>query len=304
MVRSDHTPRLHITTKEAAAAIRWHIRATATRRSPQAVMKISGGGRGMTAIAAHFRYISRNGLEKLEDDRGLQHSGSEGLRELRDQWRHAGTFIPEVSTRREAINLVLSSPAGTDPQALLRAARAFARTALTDHRYVMALHTDRDHPHVHLTVRLMSTSGKRLQNWTHKEYWRRIYAGKLREQGVDVEATRQCVRGENRNPQRHWKIKASRTANAREPEPSKKSGDWYFNSRSDAALAWGHMMHALKDSEMSEDRELAESIGKFVRSTPFFQEVIAIRSRAVAREQAQLSLQASMSVGRDREWTR
>jgi hypothetical protein len=40
------------------------------RRAPQVMVKVTGGGRGMKAIAAHFRYISKNGRLDIEDERG------------------------------------------------------------------------------------------------------------------------------------------------------------------------------------------------------------------------------------------
>ena len=53
-----------------AAAIRKRIEATVVRRAPQVMVKVTGGGRGMNAIAAHFRYISKNGRLEIEDQRG------------------------------------------------------------------------------------------------------------------------------------------------------------------------------------------------------------------------------------------
>ena len=55
---------------QRAAAIRARIEATVVRRAPQVMVKVTGGGRGMKAIAAHFRYISKNGRLDIEDDRG------------------------------------------------------------------------------------------------------------------------------------------------------------------------------------------------------------------------------------------
>ena len=55
--------------RRKAAVIRGRIVATVTRRAPQVMVKVTGGGRGMTAIAAHFRYISKNGRLQVEDDR-------------------------------------------------------------------------------------------------------------------------------------------------------------------------------------------------------------------------------------------
>src|SRR4249920_2622120 len=58
------------TTQQRAAAIRKRIEATVVRRAPQVMVKVTGGGRGMKAIAAHFRYISKNGRLDIEDERG------------------------------------------------------------------------------------------------------------------------------------------------------------------------------------------------------------------------------------------
>jgi superfamily I DNA/RNA helicase len=51
---------------ERAAAIRARIEATVVRRAPQVMVKVTGGGRGMKAIAAHFRYISKHGRLEIE----------------------------------------------------------------------------------------------------------------------------------------------------------------------------------------------------------------------------------------------
>jgi hypothetical protein len=45
---------------------------------------------------------------------------------LRDEWQFGGFPIAEKGARREAFNLVLSMPAGTNEVAVLRAARDFA----------------------------------------------------------------------------------------------------------------------------------------------------------------------------------
>jgi hypothetical protein len=75
------------------------------------------------------------------------------LRAIADQWRFGGTRIPEVSDRREAFNIMLSMPAGTDVRVLRQAAREFAKAELANHRSVMVLHTHQANPHVHISVR-------------------------------------------------------------------------------------------------------------------------------------------------------
>jgi hypothetical protein len=110
------------------------------RRTPQAMVKVTGGGRGMKAIAAHFRYICKNGPLEIEDDRGATQYGKEALQDLERHWRFGSSLIDERGDRREAFNTVLSMPRGTDPLTVQRAAREFAKIELADHCYVMVLH--------------------------------------------------------------------------------------------------------------------------------------------------------------------
>ncbi len=56
--------------QQRAATIRQRIEATVVRRAPQVMVKVTGGGRGMMAIAAHFHYISKNGRLDIEEERG------------------------------------------------------------------------------------------------------------------------------------------------------------------------------------------------------------------------------------------
>jgi hypothetical protein len=101
--------------RQRAAAIRERIEATVVRRAPQVMVKVTGGGRGMKAIAAHFRYISKNGRLDIEDERGDTTRGKDTLPELADDWRFGGTLIDDIGDRREAFNIMLSMPHGTDP---------------------------------------------------------------------------------------------------------------------------------------------------------------------------------------------
>ena len=99
----------------------------------------------MKAIAAHFRYISKNGRLDMEDELGNIERGKEGVRELADDWRFGGSFIGEAGDRREAFNIMLSMPRGTDPLIVQRAAREFAQVELADHKYIMVLHQANPH---------------------------------------------------------------------------------------------------------------------------------------------------------------
>jgi len=209
IVKTTPMPRLSGSISQRAKGIRRQIHATVTLRAPQVMVKVTGGGRGMAAIAAHFRYISKNGQRTIEDDRGVEHEGKDALHDLVDQWRYGGSLIGEASHRREAFNIMLSMPHGTNPQAVKGAAREFAQAALAGHRWVMVLHDHQANPHVHLSVRAESMSGQRLNpRKADLQRWRETFAEKLRDRGIQAEATRQFVRCANRSHAALWRIKA------------------------------------------------------------------------------------------------
>ena len=199
--------------RQRAAAIRERIEATVVRRAPQVMVKVTGGGRGMKAIAAHFRYISKNGRLDIEDERGETMRGKDALPELADDWRFGGTLIDDIGEpgqRREAFNIMLSMPHDTDPLTVQRAAREFAQIELADHKYVMVLHDHQANPHVHISVRAESKHGKRLNpRKADLHRWRETFAEKLRDQGVEAEAMRQATRGRSRNHDPVWRIEGA-----------------------------------------------------------------------------------------------
>jgi hypothetical protein len=201
MVRERSQPRLKgQSAQQRAARLRERIAATVSRRAPQGMVKVTGGGRGMKAIAAHFRYISKNGRLDIEDERGETMRGKQSLHELAEDWRSGGSLIDDVGDRREAFNIMLSMPRGSDPLAVQRAAREFAKTELADHKLVMVLHDHQANPHVHISVRAEAKHGKRLNpRKADLHRWRETFAEKLRELGIDAEATRQATRGNNRS---------------------------------------------------------------------------------------------------------
>jgi len=103
--------------------------------------------------------------------------GREALRAIADQWRFGGTRIPEVSKRREAFNIMLSIPTGTDARVVRQPAREFAKAELANHRFVMVLHTHQAKPHVHISVRAEGRDGNRLnprKDDLHR--WRETFA--------------------------------------------------------------------------------------------------------------------------------
>jgi hypothetical protein len=266
MVKGQSQPRLKgEAARQRAAEIRARIEATVVRRAPQVMVKVTGGGRGMKAISAHFRYISKNGRLEIEDERGQTVRGKDALPASADDWRFGGTRIEDEGFRREAFNIMLSMPRGTDPLTVQRAAREFAQAELAGHKYVMVMHDHQANPHVHISVRAESMCGKRLNpRKTDLHRWRETFAEKLRGWGIDAEATRQGTSGNNRNYDPLWRIKAKEDGRLRTIRPGRKGGMKASATRAEAIKAWTQIGRALAGSEVPADLRLARSIAMFV----------------------------------------
>jgi hypothetical protein len=193
--------------------------ARTVRRTPEVMVKVTGGGGKVGAVSAHLGYISRQGKLELETDEGERiTSGDEHKMLLRSwhlelsagQYRRQNERRPAARTLKLVHNIVLSMPAPTPPEKVLAAARKFAneRFAL-QHRYAMALHTDQRHPHVHLIVKAESELGRRLHiDKLLLRAWREDFARMMREQGIEANATSRIVRGRNKSQARDARYRA------------------------------------------------------------------------------------------------
>lgn len=265
----NFTPRLRGTPAQQADALRQRIAALVQRRAPQVMVKVTGGGRGMRAIAAHMHYISKHGRLPMEDDRGDTVQGREELDWLLDEWRWGGSHIDELAERREAYNLMLSMPRGTDPTIVQQAAREFAQAELADHKYVMVLHDHQAHPHVHLSVRAESNRGNRLNpRKADLQRWRETFAEKLRGWGVEAEATRAAMRGVHGRNTPLWQQQARIQRRPRR-DPSRPLAK-PARSHIAARQAWAHLGHVLIRSDNPRDRALARHLAAFMQRVPGF----------------------------------
>jgi len=287
----SRTPRLGPFSSKAQA-IRSRIEST-VRRAPQVMVKVTGGGRGMKAIAAHLRYISKNGQLQIEDDRGVVEQGRDVLKDIERQWQYGGACIDDIGHRHEAFNVMLSMPKGTDPLTLQKAAREFAKIEFADHRYVMVLHTHQANPHVHLSVKAESKHGERLNpRKADLHRWRETFAEQLRERGIDAEATRQAVRGAVRNYPDLWRKKAAEEGRVRARRPERKDGQAVLASRTNAAQAWANIAVALGASPDPKDKRLALDIERFVTGRNL--------ERAAVKEPTRLPREPQRDIGRSR----
>lgn len=274
IVKAAPTPRLETMIRRKAAVIRKRIEAIVVRRAPQAMVKIVGGGRGMRAIKAQLRYITRNGSLEMEDDRGVQSRGKSAIDDIAFQWRCGGSLIEDVSHRKEALYVTLSMPHGTDPALVLKAARAFARAELPENQYVMVLHEHQANPHVHMAVRAQSKSGRRLNPWSDRHRWRETFAQKLRYFGVDAEATPQTTRGEYRRFRSPWLVQEAEHRKASDGT-SADTRRLNLKKHAEAMQCWSQIMRALAGSDRPEDRTLAQHIAVYIQATPLMRRLTA-----------------------------
>lgn len=177
---------------------------SAALKKPEVMVKIpprKGKTSGLRAIRNHLDYISRNGKLAIEDQDGFVYSGKKQIHDgIANIWISLG--IPEKSRKREAINLVLSMPPGTNPKAVKSAAREFACDQFNGHQYAFVQHLDEKHPHVHLCVMIKNEFGRRMDPRKADLFeWRLRFAEKMREQGVECAATRRVHRGKVQKPE-------------------------------------------------------------------------------------------------------
>jgi len=185
-----------------------HIRRT-VQRAPEVVVKVlSRASNDLGAAGKHLDYISRYGELGLETDDGEQRGGRIG-RALLDEWdvdiddarRHSTLAATRGRQSPKLVHkLMFSMPPGTPPAKVLTAVRNFAREEFWgQHRYAFVLHTDEDHPHVHLVLKAVSEQGERLNiRKATLRRWRSEFARNLRLLGVSANATERAVRGEGR----------------------------------------------------------------------------------------------------------
>ena len=161
----------------------------------QAIVKVTSYGKGCTHIMNHLAYISRNFDIPLEGNNDSLLKTKPDASALLDSWD--SIYFDTRKNARDTVNLVFSTPPGTNRDTVNTLTREFLKEEFEDeHDYLFAQHNDTDHPHVHAVIVLRSTEGKKLD--PRKQYINQLkkrYAEKCREHGVMLEASRRFERG-------------------------------------------------------------------------------------------------------------
>ncbi len=258
-----------ITSQARATYVRQKLQAM-VRRAPQVVVKLVRAPKGMKGISNNLTYISRDGQLEIEDQDGQVILGKEAVADLKAEWRDGGMPIAADSTMRDAFHLVLSMPTRTDPLAVQRSARDFAKREFSGFQYAMVLHTfetDPDphpspHPHVHLTVKAAGLDGVRLNpRKADLQRWREGFSEALREHGIEATTTSRI----HRTTQERWTVRHL-------SEPSRKGERLERLKRTtrrhgqvqDVMRNYEQVMRTLARSDRGEDRQLAVELVRYL----------------------------------------
>ena len=256
--------------------------ARTVRRTPEVMLKVTGGGTKVGAVAAHFDYISRHGELEIETDDGANAQGRDEQKEILKNWHleltaahyrqpRQGKEVPRAP--KMVYNVVLSMPAPTPPEKVLAASRKFAREQFGGrHRYAMVLHTDQAHPHVHMVVKAEDEQGRRLHvDKQMLRQWRENFAQLIREQGVAANATPRVVRGRKRQSKKDafYQAQRPRAENAvlsrKLPLLASRAAEQLLSTSESVGVYWRRIAELL---DAQGEIELAGDVRYFARRLP------------------------------------
>lgn len=288
------------------------------RRVPEVMVRITGRQNGAGHVLANFSYISRLG-HGADQQLDLYTSDGDVLRDGRDmqvlaqdwqEWEKGGDARRKGAT---SISMILSMPTGTDPERMKEAALAFARDEFANRSWVASLHVDRDHPHVHLTFARRDHDGRRFHpNRDDLFRYRQRFAEKLRERGIEANATPAKARGidpthepiaarkmrEKGQVPRIDKSRAERAQQYRDrgiPDPVNAA---LANRRATVLSAYGRSIAELSASPSLANQVIAKSLERFVETMPAL-EANSLRAVRLSRDARASSAQAPPPIERD-----
>lgn len=178
---------------------------------PESMVKIDKASKGIKCqkhMMATADYISRHGKIELEDENGNLLTHDELESRISDWCKSQNTPYDEDGRKRsaDARRLIISCPKGSDPEAVKATVRELAKETFgrEGFSYVFGMHyksnempNEPNHPHVHVLIKSVSATGKRLN--LRKEdlrYLRERFAVLAKEHGIELNATSRAQRGQ------------------------------------------------------------------------------------------------------------
>ena len=163
-------------------------RIAATGMSPERISIRPGGtSHGRDGVAFRLDRLVERG--PTVDDRGKTIANVADARIAAREWNRS----LRSQSSRDTMHLIMSAKAGTDADALTRAARAFLHDRFADHRFMFGVHRDKEaagHIHAHAVIAVKSESGQKIHPGPDTfDEWRRVYAEHAQAEGLKIVAT-------------------------------------------------------------------------------------------------------------------
>lgn len=258
------------------------------RRAPEVMVRVTGRQHGGGHVLANFSYISRlgHGAEKqvplYTSDGDILHDGKD-MQILAQDWQEWEMGDDARRKGATSVSMILSMPAGTDPERLREAALDFAREEFANRSWVASLHVDRDHPHVHVTFARRDHDGRRFHPSRDDLFrYRQRFAEKLRDRGIEANATPARARGidpkhepiaakkvrEKGQIPRIDKSRADRAQRFRDRGAADPVNAVLANQRAAVLTAYEQSIAELSSSLSLADQAIAKSLERFVASMP------------------------------------
>jgi hypothetical protein len=186
------------------------------RKHPEVMVKITGTNKEAGSMKAHLQYVASK-ADALEDEHGNELDAVRAAaNDVMRRWGVAASAGDDNAQARVdgdlargdaekpshdsrgtiGVHIMLSMPEGTNAALVMDAARSWAEQELENHQYVLALHTDRAHPHVHIVANNIGHDFKRLSRSREDlQRWREVFSYELQKRGIEAAATPRKARG-------------------------------------------------------------------------------------------------------------
>lgn len=183
-----------------------YVAAAARPKTAQAVFKVISHARGHR-VRILMNYVARSESEQplaMEDEMGLKVQGLEGVEAVYQEWSQDFERAAPGQKRppRHVTHTTFSGDCAQTPEnalAVQNAVRELMAEQLgrDGYRYLMVLHTDTENPHIHVLIDNYNrdlSKPKLILNPPELLAMRQQFAQKLRERGIEQQATRRLDR--------------------------------------------------------------------------------------------------------------
>lgn len=253
-----------------------YVSAAQKQKAPQAVVKVISQARGFRALKL-MNYVARLDKEHtqeqglpLEDENGLQYEGADSVKAIYEEWKKDFERATPGQKRppRHVTHMIFSGDCEQSPEnarAVLAAVSELMQEQLgsAGFRYLLVLHQDTAHPHVHVLVNNYNRDPEKPKlriNPPELMAFRQQFAQKMRERGLEQEATRRVDRPHVLE------------AISQQLEELRAAGHWYEAKMYRAAIQSqeaGQSQAQATESMLKWARELEEKNGVELKGTDF-----------------------------------